>query len=253
MTTVNEGFWDAVVNGVKRAGLAVGAAAGSGKADGKLTALNLSTKFYDEFNHYMGSTGQTGTPDSMVEFMANKLGLSKDFSTRAGTEFERFIQSPSTYPNKSTGGESPMGDQPKKFSDGELRKYFLNVAQTALRTGEARDAARAEMSGLRKSQEPEQQSEPQPNEPEASPQQTQSEPDAETATAEPTKVELNGVNLNDPEQDLLNSIEGQVGIEGVAGLVKADDPDVQKLAKKIVLQALRDYRAKHPSSTQKKK
>lgn len=247
MTKVNEGFWDSVVNGVKRGALAVGAAAGSGKADGKLTALNLSTKLYDEYNRYLGSTGQKGSPNSMTEYMVNTLGFSNDFATRAGTEFERFLKSPATYPDQSSS--SPMGNKAKNYSDGELRKYFLHVAQTALRTGDAKDAARAQLSSPQQSK-PEDHP-PENPAPEATPPASTAQAPAPAAEAE-VSVQLQGANLNGKEQELLNSIEGQVGIEGLAGLVKADDPEVQKLAKKIFLQALRDYRAKHPEKTKKK-
>lgn len=244
MTQINEGFWDAIVNGVKRGALAVGAVAGSGKADGKLTALNLATKLYDEFNKFAGSTGLRGSPDTMKEYMVNKLGFSEDFSNKAGVEFERFLKSPSTYPNSAADGSSPMGNKPKNYNDAELRKYFLKVAQTALRTGEARDAAAAEITQTKtpQSDSADQSGNTEPtNTPE--PATTQAEPG--TSAPASVDVKLQGVNLNSREQELLNQIETQVGIEGLAqSALTTDDPEVKGLAKKIILQALRDYRQK---------
>lgn len=249
MTKLNEGFWDAVVDKAKRGALAVSAAAGSTKADGKLTARNLATQMYDEYNRYTGSTGLKSTPGTMAEYLANRLGFSQEFAKKGAVEFERFLKSPATYPNQKTDGSSPMGEKPKNFSDGELRKYFLNVAQTSLRSGEAKDAARQEINVPQQNQHQDGDSSSPPN--------SNGEPDAQTQTqpepAQEVTVQLQGVNLNSDEQKLLSSIENQSGIEGVAGLVKADHPDVQKLAKKIMLQALRDYRAKIPEKTSKKK
>lgn len=249
MTQINEGFWDAIVNGVKRGALAVGAAAGSGKADGKLTALNLATKLYDEFNKFAGSTGLKGSPDTMKEYMVKKLGFSEDFSNKAGVEFERFLKSPSTYPNSAADGSSPMGDKPKNYNDAELRKYFLKVAQTALRTGEARDAASAEI----KQNHSASGEQPKNDDAGKAPPENTTDQDAaatqpeQTATSQPASVDLKGINLDDSQKKLLNQLEHGAGsTEGVAGFVKAEDPQVQALARKIITQALRDYRLHTP-------
>jgi hypothetical protein len=124
-------------------------------------------------------------------------------------------------------------------SDGQLRGFFLKVAQDALRTGEAKSAAKSEFSRHRLTNKV------------AAPQATTgSEPntidnsESEPRNEQPVEVALAGLNLSDSQQELLHAIEGDNG-PGVANLIKVDsNKEVEKLAKRIVFQALRDYKAK---------
>ncbi len=443
MKKINEGFWDSIVSGVKRGGLAAAATLGSKKADGKLSAEVLGKNLYDGFQKFIGSTGlDAEDPATMQHFLANEAGMDTGFVDNGVKLYQAFVNDPMTFfrehgkntvasaqgdtsvepgqqasaepakaadptqaptekkaetsataspvnefmksdgyqefkqqvagtafPGNSemTGKDYKWSSQPdgsfvyakdverlkslmaenlppaefaaaldhgrmfttwkafkslvgkpelksgtaeeaelvmaamtaaaKKYgknifhgidrialavptpgdekvpfqvkesaqlneaSDGELRKFFVNLAQKALITGSAKKAAKASIQGVPtalKAQPgaqtaapaaptPEKQNTASVNAPVAAPAAPAATAPAE-APATPVKaVELGGVKLSDKEQATLNSLENQVGIEGVAGLIKTDDPEVTALAKKIMLQALRNYRAATPT------
>lgn len=235
MTRVNEGFWDSVVNSAKRGAHAVGATLGSGSSAGKLSALNLSTKFYDEWKYWLGSTGSQPTPESMQEFIENDLEMSPDFAAKASTEFQRFLNNPDTYPNAAAEGAPKFKTKP---SDSQLRKYFLNVSQKALKSGVAKTAARAAMQG---GQEPDRSAGQEAPQSSSNDAQTSSQPDSPSAPGVVNgPVDLGNINLDDNKKKLLYNLEN--GGKRLSGLIKADDPEVQALASRILDQALANYK-----------
>lgn len=90
-SNINEGFWDSLVTQAKRGALAVGGAAGSKNAQGKLSALNLSTALYDAFKHYQGETGAGQTEEDMMHFLSKNLGFSDAFAEDQARRFENVI------------------------------------------------------------------------------------------------------------------------------------------------------------------
>lgn len=197
---------------------------------------------YDVGNYQSGKMVNGKTNASAAEVMAYLAPKKESVAVPGGTLFEATV------------------------SDGQLRKFFLVVAQNALKTGEAKTAAKNEISriGLSrrdaraaqsqdKNTEAPKQSSTTSNSPTNNTKSNTQQATANTAPqtpAAPTKVELAGVNLSDQEQEVLSAIESTLGTEGLVDQIttKGNNPEVQTLARKIFKQALRDYREKVPKT-----
>jgi len=161
----------------------------------------------------------------------------------------------------------PAKDEPFKlvesvleedFSDSELRKYFLGLAQRALKSGAAKSAARTNIKKPKvnpDAQHPGHGAYQQPQNP-APQAQDQAQPAAQSApaqsseapAAQPTEVKLADVNLTPDEQKLVNQVTAQAGVDGLAKMVDSKDPEITAIARKVLAQALGQYEATVKSS-----
>lgn len=161
----------------------------------------------------------------------------------------------------------PSKDEPFKlvesvleedFSDSELRKYFLGLAQRALKSGAAKSAARTNIKKPKvnpDAQHPGHGAYQQPQSP-APQAQDQAQPAAQSApaqsseapAAQPTEVKLADVNLTPDEQKLVNQVTAQAGVDGLAKMVDSKDPEITAIARKVLAQALGQYETTVKSS-----
>lgn len=161
----------------------------------------------------------------------------------------------------------PAKDEPFKlvesvlaedFSDSELRKYFLGLAQRALKSGAAKSAARTNIKKPKVNPDaphPGHGAHQQPQSP-APQAQAQDQPAAKSApaqsseapAAQPTEVKLADVNLTPDEQKLVNQVTAQAGVDGLAKMVDSKDPEITAIARKVLAQALGQYETTVKSS-----
>lgn len=408
MTKINEGFWDSVVTSVKRGALAVGAAAGSKSAQGKLSAENLAKQLYDAYKVWKGETGEDDNGQAMADFLGNEVQFSSNFSKEWGQNFDSYLANPKEFLKQMANKGAQPGDQAQEqpqqnaepeasaapesggepqgpavlepqikkalldqarpdtfnqytsgrkpfefktdpdgsfvvvdagkeeafkkilsksktpqelatslynsgffdlwdnfklenksyskdpdviardalmaaadklgknyiksinryvvmkpqseeefelreseltegwFDDSKVRKFLFTVAQQALRTGEAKSAAREQIKvSARKNSDAQPQQQSQQAEPKAGEAPKPAEEPKQSATTQsssaPTEVKLAGLNLSDQQQALLDTLEGENGL-GLSNAMNTGNKDVMALAKRIIDQALRDYR-----------
>jgi hypothetical protein len=76
---LTEGFWDAILNKAKRAGLAAGAALGSNHTRGKLDANTFATELYNQFKLWQGQTNMPSDMNSIAMFMRKQINMNPKF------------------------------------------------------------------------------------------------------------------------------------------------------------------------------
>jgi hypothetical protein len=77
---IYEGFWDSMMAAAKKGVYSAGAIAGSQRSKGKLDAQNVADHLYNGFQHYLGTTGQEVTPETLSTFLKDQIGFSPEFS-----------------------------------------------------------------------------------------------------------------------------------------------------------------------------
>lgn len=134
-------------------------------------------------------------------------------------------------------------------SDGELRKFFDQLAKRALKSGDAKSAAQKSVKVNRISQaQPQAQQTRQQDSNQAAPeapQATQDEPaaPAQAAAPEAPKAQPQGLKLSDEEKQFFDAMGADANL---GSQVKANDPLVQDLAQKIMQSAFERYKAANP-------
>ena len=138
-------------------------------------------------------------------------------------------------------------------SDGELRKFFNQLAKRALKSGDAKSAAQKSVKVNRISQG--QQQAPQQASSQAAPeapQATQADAAAPAQQAEPAAPEAQpaapaqpvpGLKLSDQEKEFFDALGADAKL---GSQVKANDPLVQELAQKVMQAAFDRYKASNP-------
>jgi len=131
-------------------------------------------------------------------------------------------------------------------SDGELRKFFDQLAKRALKSGDAKSAAQKSVKVNRISQaQPQAQQQASSQAAPEAPQATQDEPaaPAQAAAPEAPKAQPQGLKLSDEEKQFFDAMGADANL---GSQVKANDPLVQDLAQKIMQSAFERYKAANP-------
>jgi hypothetical protein len=152
----------------------------------------------------------------------------------------------SVYPTGSVINEDVV-------SDGELRKYFDQMAKRALKSGDAKSAAQKSVKVNRISKGQQASSQTAPEAPEATqdepaaPEQetTKKAPEAQPAAPAPTPTPTTapGMKLSGEEKQFFDALGSDANI---GSQVKANDPLVQDLAQKVMQAAFERYKAANP-------
>lgn len=77
---IYEGFWDSMMAAAKKGVYSAGSLAGSQRSKGKLDAQNVADHLYNGFQHYLGTTGQEVTPETLSTFLKDQIGFSPEFT-----------------------------------------------------------------------------------------------------------------------------------------------------------------------------
>lgn len=139
-------------------------------------------------------------------------------------------------------------------SDGELRKFFNELAKRALKNGDAKSAAQKSVKVNRISQaQPQAQQQSSSQAAPEAPQATQAEPAApaqqaapaapEAPAAAPKEQPVPGLKLSDQEKEFFDALGADTKL---GSQVKANDPLVQDLAQKVMQAAFERYKAANP-------
>jgi hypothetical protein len=139
-------------------------------------------------------------------------------------------------------------------SDGELRKFFNELAKRALKSGDAKSAAQKSVKVNRISRgQPEAQQQSSSQAAPEAPQATQAEPAApaqqaapaapEAPAAAPKEQPVPGLKLSDQEKEFFDALGADTKL---GSQVKANDPLVQDLAQKVMQAAFERYKAANP-------
>lgn len=110
---INEGFWDAIVTQAKRAGLSAVSGVDS-EAQGKLTALNLSTNLYNAYKKWLGETGEKVSPRSLRYFLVSEMNFTDGFAKEEGLALAHALDgtTPDDEPSDETANDSQSAQAP---------------------------------------------------------------------------------------------------------------------------------------------
>jgi len=202
--------------------------------------------------------------DKGVEIPKSKVGMAeimKDALNQAGKLVgSNYVRKADTFivgvPDKPTGQEFKLRESVQlneDLNDKELRDFFLKVSQSALKSGEAKSTAKRQISSVKnrinkngayrapgaKTAAPQAQ--------QSSQQTTQSTPSAQTtkqgqpAQASSTAVPSGlNVKLTKADKQLIDDLDGT----DIVDAVDSDIPDVKALARRIIGNAINDYKNK---------
>jgi len=115
---LTEGFWDAILNKAKRAGLAAGAALGSNHTRGKLDANTFATELYDKFKLWQGQTNMPSDMSSVAMFLKKQINMDSrfiksetgvDIGGSNGNQGQQQAQQGSSQGGNSHDFEDPLG------------------------------------------------------------------------------------------------------------------------------------------------
>lgn len=116
---LTEGFWDAIVNKAKRAGLATSAALGSNKSRGKLDANTFATQMYDQFKRWQGQTNASADRESIAEFLFKEIHMAPDFiEQQTGVPVNGSNNQNQQPQVQQSSGQGGSFDDPLKHMDG---------------------------------------------------------------------------------------------------------------------------------------
>lgn len=161
-------------------------------------------------------------------------------------------------PNKPTGDEFKLRESVQlneNLSDKDLREFFLKLAQYALKTGEAKSTAKREISSVKNrinkkggdykapgAKTPGAQQSNTTTATSGSPsainsKSTTASANTTTATSSPNDL---SVKLTKADKQLIDELDGTEIVDAI----DSDIPDVKELARRIISNALADYKAK---------
>ena len=297
--TLSEGFWDTLITKAKHVGLAAASAAGSSSASGKLSASLLSDAIFGQYKEYNASTGTEVDADELEQFL-KRIGFSSKFAANEAKELKTILShgivgnagrdeptSDNATADEPTANEVPDAQAAKvanqkamhdrmqakrgakttresleeaAVSDGVLRKFFNTLAQRALKSGEAKSAAKKTIlsNGNNYQDEPEEQ-QPAPSQrntssqrasPQAAPETPQAPVDnTATQTSQPAPNATTSAAIpayDESEREVMDAFP--VGTN-LGSQIKATSPDLQALAQKVMQHAFDQYKAHSKQTT----
>lgn len=196
--------------------------------------------------------------DQGIEIPKSKAGIAeimKDALNQAGKLVgTNYVRKADTFivgvPDKPSGQEFKLRESVQlneDMNDKELRDFFLKVAQNALKTGEAKSTAKRQISSV-KNRINKQGAYKAPGSKTTTPQQQQTTQPSQSAQAAPSTKSTTAVGdantikvrLSKADKQLIDDLDGTEIVDAI----DSDIPDVKELAKKIMANALADYKNK---------